>query len=621
MNLDQKIFNSFEEAGIYGITQHSGQKKVKCPRCGDERKNKRDKSLSVDVTHGVWNCHHCSWAGGLAKDEYTPFEKKSWQLPVEVELPLGEKVIKWFEDRKIEKRVLERFKIGENFQEGGNWINFPYYRDGVLVNIKKRSARKDFRLTSGAELIFYNLDSMKDSSEVVITEGEIDAMSLYQVNVFSCISVPNGASKGSLRMEYLDNCADKFEHLKKIVLCTDNDEPGLVLREELSRRLGRDRCFIVDYPEGCKDSNEVLIKKGSVVLRKMIDEAKPYPIEDISTPKDYLEQILEYHRHGFPSGDRIGHPELDKYISFRPGELFMVSGIPGSGKSAWLDHVLIRLACRHGWRHAVLSREQWPHSIHVTKLTQIFTGKGLRDKDMKEDMIIRANSFLDEHFFLFGIADLTLNGILEKAKSLVLRHGIKSLTIDPWNTLTHDRSGFGSETEYVNEVLKIIVKFKDLYGCTIFLVAHPTKIQKEGIGDARRYAVPTLYDISGSAHFFNMTDNGIVIYRNIGTRSDKKHPLGDSVTVYVQKVRNFFIGSVGDVTFDFDYMTGNYAEEFSEMQSEYKTWIDALNKEAAKTLPIEFGQAVNETISSKDKSESKKKEFDYAMDDDDDPPF
>lgn len=570
MTSDSKLHDSFESAGIHGINPNASQQKTHCPQCHETRRNKRDKSLFVSPQKGLWKCFHCDWTGGLKDSKYEAPQKREYDVPAEPKhKPLGEKIISWFETRAITKETLEKFKIFEQDGQNQKWISFPYYRNRRLVNIKKRNAKKDFRLSTNAELIFFNLDSVFGQDEIIITEGEIDCMSVDQCGFSNVVSVPNGAQKGNARMEYLDNCFEYFEGAKKFILCVDNDEAGQILSEELSRRLGREKCHTVEYPDGCKDINEVLVKHGSDSVVNVIKTCKQHPVVGINKPLEYLEEVLNYHLNGFPKGDSIGYDILDELISFREAELTVITGVPNSGKSAWLDQVLIRLSSRHGWRHGVLSREQWPHSIHMTKLVQIFSGKGLRTKEMNQDIIKSSMKFLDDHLFLFGIDDLTLDGVLEKAKQLVLRFGIKSLVIDPWNTLDHDMKGV-NETEYIRQALKKIVLFKDMFSVHVFIIAHPTKIMTDSKGT---FVVPNLYSISGSAHWFNMVDNGICVFRNLGTRDNKSDPIGDTVTVYTQKVRNFFVGKQGNTTFDYNYLTGNYSQEDAPFENEMDRWM------------------------------------------------
>ena len=104
-------------------------------------------------------------------------------------------------------------------------------------------------------------------------EGEMDALSLHEAGIYSVCSVPNGASKGNQRLDYLDNCWEFFKDKKEIVLCTDNDQPGLALRNELARRFGQYRCKYIEFGD-FNDANEVLTEKGAEVLRTILKTAK-----------------------------------------------------------------------------------------------------------------------------------------------------------------------------------------------------------------------------------------------------------------------------------------------------------------------------------------------------------
>ena len=565
MTSESKLYESFQAAGIDGVNTKRNNQKLQCPRCQDTRKNKRDRPLWLSAQKGTWKCFHCDWTGGIKNPQFVAEKKKDYVRPGSVELNLSDDIIKYFGGRGIEPRVLEYFKIGETTVNGQKWIGFPFCRDKELINIKKRpTTHKDFRMIADAELIFFNLNCIVGRNDCIITEGEIDAMSLYQCGFFGAVSVPNGANTG--QMEYLDNCYDYFQDLDRIVLCVDNDEKGLELREEMARRLGRGKCWFVNYPEGCKDANEVLTKYGEQAVKDMIKSAYPHPVDNINTPGDYLAEVMDYYENGFPKGDMIGFSGFDELASFRPGELVIITGWPNSGKSNFLDQTLVRLATRHNWKHAVISREQWPHAIHTTKLVQILSGKNLRSNEMNPPLIKRSISYLNDHFFLYGIKDMTLDGILETAKQLVIQHGIKSLTIDPWSTIAPPPGSKLSKLEYTNEALRKICDFKDMYGVLVFLVAHPQKLgvdQKTG-----KRPMCELTHISGSQDFENFADVGISVYRNKGTRAEKTDPLGDTVTVHVVKVRNFFNGTQGAQTFDYNYRAGTYAEEFTPFECE-----------------------------------------------------
>jgi twinkle protein len=221
-------------------------------------------------------------------------------------------------------------------------ICFNYFREEELINIKFRGRRKIFKLATNAELIFYHLDGIKDKSECVITEGEIDAMSFYEAGVHNVTSVPNGAAVGSnQQLIYLDNCIEYFAKMKKIVLATDDDMAGRNLRSELARRLGKERCYQVTYPIGSKDANEVLVKYGSQALKEVYENATVWPLEGIRTlnDSDIKKTVLDWYENGYPKGLRTHIPGFDELLQFWPGQLTLCTGVPQSGKSEFLNYI------------------------------------------------------------------------------------------------------------------------------------------------------------------------------------------------------------------------------------------------------------------------------------------
>jgi twinkle protein len=198
-------------------------------------------------------------------------EKKEFVKPPEAKTELSDRTISWFNKRGISEATLSHWKVGESIeyfpqvQKKRKAINFNYYRENELINCKFRDAEKNFKMVSGAELIFYGLDNIATMEKIYIVEGEMDALSLHEAGIYSVCSVPNGASKGNQRLDYLDNCWEFFKDKKEIVLCTDNDQPGLALRNELARRFGQYRCKYIEFGD-FKDANEVLTEKGAEVL-------------------------------------------------------------------------------------------------------------------------------------------------------------------------------------------------------------------------------------------------------------------------------------------------------------------------------------------------------------------
>ena len=175
----------------------------------------------------------------------------------------------WLVSRGISLEVAERNGVAAQrvfSPAAGEHVNalvFPYMRDGELVNIKYRGSDKSFWQIKGAEKIMFGLDDIAGSSEIVIVEGEMDKLALEQAGIKNVVSVPDGAPgkvrDGDLpapeedrKFEYLWNCRAALDPVSRIVIAVDSDGPGLALAEELARRLGKERCYRVTWPEGAR---------------------------------------------------------------------------------------------------------------------------------------------------------------------------------------------------------------------------------------------------------------------------------------------------------------------------------------------------------------------------------
>lgn len=541
---------NWEKHGIDVSKVRSG--KTFCPRCHSERKSKHERELSVDLERGLWNCHHCGFKGTANQ-----FHKREYVKPLPRLEKLSQRSLDFFASRGISNNTLLRFGITEasewmpQFDKEVQTICFNYYRGEQLVNIKFRGPQKSFKMAKDAELIFYNLNALQGDTTAVICEGEMDCLSLHEAGIYNAVSVPNGASKGSQKLEYLDNCWTDFEGKEKIILCTDNDEAGILLRDELVRRLGRERCYVVKYPEGCKDANDVLVQQGRDAVFSLVEQAEQLPIEGMVTMKEMIDDVLGYYEHGYPEGYDTGIKNFDEYLKFYPGQLTVITGIPGSGKSEFVDYLMASLTKKHSWTWGICSFE-CPPQIHVTKLTEKFTDKsfGFR-KDpfyrMTEQELGSSLELVDKHFHFINLSlvDVTMDGLIAKAEELVKRKGINGLLFDPWNCIEPKYND--NETKYVLECLNKLINFLDKYKVHGFLVAHPHKLQKDK--QTKKYEVPTMYNISGSAHFFNRTHNGISVYRDFET---------NMVDVYVQKVKWSWLGKIGFCSFNYDTMTREY---------------------------------------------------------------
>ena len=549
---------SFEEVGIY-LRNTSGQEKTKCPECSPNRRKKADPCLSVNIDEGIWKCHHCGWKGSLKKknDTYIPPPPIVKPEPPKTDIP--DKVYKWFKDRGISQTIVDDAKIGYD----NRWIHFPFYKDGEVVNIKSRTADKQFRQSKNAEKCFYRFDVMSGMETIIITEGEMDALSLVEAGYNNVVSVPDGAiapnsNPSDRKFSYLLSAEEHLLNATTIILAMDNDSSGNAMREELSRRIGREKCYRVNYPEGCKDMNEVLIKHGEDRLTEIITDAHPYPIDGVVLIDDVLEDAIDLLNTPDTKGLTTGWEALDEYYRISPSEVTIVTGVPNMGKSEWMDALMINLIQDNGWKFGIFSAENFPVKHHLLKLVGKFTNKPFWGNDRMEEATARNSmNILNEHIKFIGTQEdsVTMESILDQARILNFRYGLNGLVIDPWNTIEHKFRDGESETNYVSRILASLNTFAKIHEIHIWVVAHPRKMESD---NNRKPVVPTPYDISGSANFYNKADNCITVHRH---RSDDD----DYVGIHVQKVRfQYKNGTTGTGKLSYNVRSGNYFEYFSE---------------------------------------------------------
>lgn len=538
----------------FQFSKSSGEEDNTCPMCSHTRKpaNQKVKCFRWNHDKETGFCHNCQSRFGVLKD-FKP--RKDYSIPEwKNNTELSDKVVKWFEGRGISQFTLRQMKVSEGMEympqdkKLMNTIQFNYFRDGDLVNIKYRTGSKHFKLYKDAELILYNLGSIKDTDSVVIVEGEMDCLSFYEAGVRNVVSVPNGASVGRNNLQYLDNCIDYFENKTEIILATDGDQPGVNLRNELAARLGVEKCFKVNFKD-CKDANEYLQKYGKEELVGVLGNKEPYPITGIFRTIDLIDDLKLLYLKGLQKGLTIDEP-IDDFLSFELGRLYTVTGVPGHGKSEWVDYWLSKLNIIHGLKVGYFSPENFPLQLHQSKLISKLTGAEFSQKGMSLYDFDDAVDYMGDTFFwVMPEEDFTVERILEKARYLVFRKGISIFVIDPYNKLEHSFNKGESETAYISRFLDLLVNFCHKNNISIILIAHPRKMQKDK--STGNLEVPNLYDINGSANFYNKTDFGMTIYRDFNE---------DKSIVYVQKAKFKHLGSTGYVEMKYNYTNGRYED-------------------------------------------------------------
>ena len=538
------IYKSSNTGKLFEI--ESEKKQTQCPECSEYRKKKDDKCLKWYSDGGY--CHHCETSFYKYEEKQKEYIYPEWKNKTD----LTDKAVKWFEGRGISQSVLKELKVYSDIEympqldSESEVICFPFFDGETLVNIKYRGVNKSFKLHKDSKRIFFNQNAI--SKDVVIVEGEIDVLSFYVAGVKNVISVPNGANRN---LDYLDESISLFEKADTIYLATDNDLKGLELRDELARRLGIDKCKIVNFKD-CKDANEYLIKYGGFELNEAVKQAKYYPIKGIIKASDIYGDIVDLFNNGVQPGMKIGVPFVDQCITWETRRLAIVTGIPSHGKSEFVDYIISRLNVLHGWKAAYFTPENYPLKFHYAKMFEKYIGSKFKRSESEEIEFDIAFEHINSNiFYIMDEDDFTADTILSAAVNLVKSRGIKILVIDPYNKLDHRQERGETETLYISKFLDKLTVFAKMHDVLVFLIAHPTKMKKEG----NVFEIPTLYHISGSAHFYNKCDYGFCIYRTIDINSNK---LNDHIQIHWQKIKFRHLGEGGISYLDYNINNGRF---------------------------------------------------------------
>lgn len=569
---------------------------VLCPEC--QGGNTRETSLTVTIdedNHGAtWLCHRgtCGWKGGQRlRVDNRPVTKgvpgqprRPPPHPPAVTDNKPDWLYEFFAARNIGARVVDAFgcyatqRWFSDDLPSHPAIVFPYFWRGEVVNRKYRPCpgKQPQAQEKDATPTLYNVDSIGDSVVVYWVEGEPDVMALAECGVTPVVSLKDGAGGAGgaqdKRLAALDTHADVLQPIRQFVLAGDMDTPGLALREELARRLGRHRCWLVSWPEGCKDAGGVLLRDGPEAVLDALGAAQPYPI-------DGLQRITSGRLHALrrlpaPATMTTGTVASNAILRLpTEGRLIVVTGIPNHGKTAWTRFIMVHTAATHGRRWAAFSPEQQPWEQFAAECAEVRMGKPFWDRPgipgMSDAEVAEAGAWLGEHITML-VSDAeddapTLEWILDRARYAVLRDGVTDLLIDPWNEIDHNR-GAMTETDYIGRALQRFKAFGLRHGCNVWIVAHPAKPPPLKPGDKR--PAPGPYDLAGSAHWANKTDLGVTLHA----------PKLGVAELHVWKTRFRRWGKRETVAvLEFDELTGRYGTPVAGMTdgpSQITLWQD-----------------------------------------------
>jgi len=559
--------------GAYG----SGltQTRILCPECSASRssaatRNERCMAVQIDHERAVYKCHHC----GI--DGIVPFRDRHERRPdpkpiVLHDTFLSAEALSWLSSRGITEEVaranglfsdVKRFR---RLNRESACIGFPYIDEtGKIEAVKYRAFPiKDFT-QQGSASTFWGFEKAlnTDPGTLLIVEGEMDKLTAEVVPMgMTVLGVPNGAmqtvTNGKIdpsedkKFQYIWRAKDILDKATKIILAVDGDDAGRVLGEELARRIGKDRCWRATYPEGTKDLNDVFKTGGVSGVRALLEGVEQWPVAGLNRPEYYGAQVEDFYNNGLGKGHSTGLWSVDALFTLWPG-IYVVTGIPGSGKSEFIDQITFNTAMESSWKWALCSFEN-PPPLHIAKLAEKKIQKPFHigpTERMTMEELREARGWIDDHYGFIDLNDgqpPTIEVILDRAMGAVRRLGVRGVVIDPYNHI--QRPGDMNETVYVNDMLQKTRAFQKATETVVFLVAHPQKLMSI---DGKPRAAPTGYDISGSSHWFNHADCGLTAHRPSAETTNAE--------IYCWKARFKWMGRQGKTTINYSTLTGSYTD-------------------------------------------------------------
>jgi twinkle protein len=546
------------EQGIYPKSYQPGNNdRLSCPRCGGGKTQEKSLSVTIDPDGdgATWICHrgNCAWRDGARLHDAKPrspraprtVEKSDAPSPIPAAAqrkPL--EMYLWWEERGIPPETVDAFGIYVTTRRFPGDLGeqpamvFSYVVGGKVVNRKYRPPQKSPQLQEKNALpSLYNVDAITVPDVVVWVEGEPDVLAMHEAGYPQTVTLANGATaelrdeddprrQDDKRFLALRTHADLLKRVKKFVLAGDNDAPGMVLREELARRLGRHRCWLVEWPHGCKDAGDVLLEHGAAAVQAAIEGAQPYPIAGIRHVDN--ETLMDIRHSSLPATMSTGTIASDRVLRLpTEGKLIIVTGYPGAHKSRWLKHLAVHTMMEHERVWMIFSPEMQPWGQFAAMFAESWAGKPFHPGNgypgFTDAEVAAAAAWLRPRLVMLATDSEevapTLDWILECAEAEVLRMGVTDLQIDPWNEIEHARGNL-TEAEYINRGLQRCKAFTLRHGINIWIVVHPVRPM---VRPGAKLEAPTMYDINGGAAWNNKADLGLVVHTPVGSTLTELH--------------------------------------------------------------------------------------------------
>lgn len=441
---------------------------------------------------------------GIRALQFHPMPAKQYRRPERPQCATtkaGSPVFEYLAGRGLNAETLAAYRIAERGRE----IVLPSLHDGELVAVKylgidRTDGKKSIRVEKDCEPALFGWQAIPDTARVVtITEGELDALSAFQMG-FPALSVPFGGGGGA-KQQWIEHEFERLERFDTIFLALDNDQPGQQATAEIVERLGAHRCMVVAIPAPHKDIND-LLRAGWThgQLRALFDLAQSVDPSELRSAAIYADDVVRefYPTNGSEPGFSTPWSKLHGRLAFRPGEVSILAGANGSGKSELAGHVLLA-AIAQGERACVASLE-----FKAVKWLKRLTRQAAANREPTPEHIHAVHRWYGGKLWAFDVTGTAKTSrILEVFAYAARRYGIRVFVIDNLAKCGLGEDDYNGQKHFVDA----LTDFAKTHDAHVLLVHHTRKGESED-------KPQTKWDIKGSGGITDMADTVLVLWRN-----------------------------------------------------------------------------------------------------------
>ena len=562
-----------------------------CPYCHGGQGGKDKGTFSIDLTTGKFKCLRAScnahgnmitlsrdfnFSLGNQVDEYYKSQKryrrfKRPEKPIE---PL-EPAVEYLAKRGISSEIAKKYEITIK-QETNNILVFPFYDEkGELQFIKYRKTDFDKEKDKNKEWCEKDckpiLFGMKQCNEkfgrLVLTEGQLDSLSVAEAGIENAVSVPTGANG----FTWIPYCWDWLTKFEEIVVFGDCEKGKITLLDDISKRFPNKVKHVreADYLE-CKDANEILLKHGPDAVKKAVENAIALPVNKVLSLAD-VENVNIFELQKLKTGLKELDDTLYGGIPF--GIVCLVAGKRGDGKSTLTSQIMGQ-AVEQGYNTFAYSGEL-PNYLYKSWFDFQIAGRNHITENNKDGRINRfitnpnqklINDWYREKAFIYDnriVEDDEQEDLLKTITQAIMQYGIKVILIDNLMTAMYIDEKQGSDKyDQQGRFVRALTKIALQYDCLILLVAHRRK---------NSFTTDANDEVSGSGDITNLA--GMVLSYDRGTEKEGLRP--DQRKLIIAKNRLFGKINLNGIVLDYDEKSKRIYSNDDELIREYGWNVDS----------------------------------------------